>query len=557
MSSSGRINNIDRSWQQVIQKISGARTDMQNRVRIDREIIPVILVPGIMGSRLKDTNGVTVWDPDSHGFMLKNYGLFTRTAKKKKRMLIGRGGFKPDYLSVIGKDADQVRKYFRRYPKAEERGWTGVMWGSYGSIILALEHTLWPEPVGLCFEFPVHAFGFNWSASAEEAGKKLGAYIIKTINDNKSGKSSPDGKPRQCKYVIIVTHSMGGLVARSACKLLAEAGEDTVLGVIHGVQPALGSGAAYWRMKAGFERPRSGPGKSAWYDWRTNTKNMFRHTIANTIGAWVLGTNGEEVTALLGNMPGGLQLLPNKLYTDNNGKKDWLQYPKPDGNILTLPKANPYAEIYLLQDVPYRMVNPLWLDPGGCKATKIPKQKSPWRLYQGYLRQAEQFHDRLGLYVHPNTCQFYSSGLASPDRIVYSRRNLLENFRKGMQQSYPICFSNYGSYQVYLDEKDMMLSDYRGASSVITLEPPNGSGDGTVPDSSATALPVRKGQTVRILYENSKEWFENGHQGIYGTEKARNIVMNGIRNLAVKRIVQEVGPHKWKAINTDEQPIYA
>lgn len=560
--STKKINKIEKKWQEVFKTIAGAKTDIQNHVILEREVIPIIFVPGIMGSRLSRSDGSRAWDPDSSGFMLWDYGMPSTTAKKKRKLLIGPNNFNPGFLQVIENDSKQVKKFFKSYPNAVEHGWTGVFWSAYGTIIKSLHHNrLWPELVGLCFDFPVHALGYNWSASAEEAGAKLAAKIEEIITKYKSGEYSPDKKKRMCERVIIVSHSMGGLVARSACKQLGGKAVKKVLGVIHGVQPAMGSPAAYWRIKAGFERPQGGPNKSAWYNWKTHTKKMLAYKGENTIGACILGTDGKEVTALLGNMPGGLQLLPNKHYTDNKGNKSWLHYPLKDGSIITLPKNDPYSEIYSLQNVPHRMVNPDWLDPGRIKKNKNKENKSinpitsPWGKYLGYLSEAENFHDELGLYVHPNTCQFYSSKLASPDKIVYTRCSVVrQEYNSSLHRTVIVTSgtnftpNNKGSFQTYVDRNEQELLTAAGATYIITLERPNGDGDGTVPDSSAKALPVAKGQTVKIVFENESEWFETGHQGIYNTKKAENIVKNAIGNLAIKRIEQEIGKAKADAI---------
>ena len=96
----------------------------------------------------------------------------------------------------------------------------------------------------------------------------------------------------KCEQVILITHSMGGLVGRSASMLHGL--KDKILGVVHGVQPVTGAAAAYWRVKAGFE------GANA--------------------ASRVLGNSGKNVTPILGNMPGGLELLPNKLYETGGGQ---------------------------------------------------------------------------------------------------------------------------------------------------------------------------------------------------------------------------------------------
>ncbi len=172
----------------------------------------------------------------------------------------------------------------------------------------------WPAPVRAFFELPVYACGYNWGASNVDSAKALNKFIDRVIDENREPK-----KPKGwCEKVILVTHSMGGLVTRQAVQFGKQA---KILGVVHGVQPALGAAAAYWRMKAGFERGVDG-----------NLPNP---------AAWVLGTNGAEVTALLGWLPGGLQLLPGPAYTDNDGEKQWLQITDDDGRIKEkLPKGD-------------------------------------------------------------------------------------------------------------------------------------------------------------------------------------------------------------------------
>lgn len=59
----------------------------------------------------------------------------------------------------------------------------------------------------------------------------------------------------ECKQVIVVTHSMGGLVGRALIHPMYGNLQDKVAGIVHGVMPAIGAPAAYKRMRAGFEDP--------------------------------------------------------------------------------------------------------------------------------------------------------------------------------------------------------------------------------------------------------------------------------------------------------------
>lgn len=97
----GSINYIDIDWPDLFKPILTAKPNFFNRVRINREVIPIIFVPGIMGSRLKNKNtGQSVWDPDREIMcMLRKYGGFWNTPAQRKRMLIG-DTFNAEYLQV-------------------------------------------------------------------------------------------------------------------------------------------------------------------------------------------------------------------------------------------------------------------------------------------------------------------------------------------------------------------------------------------------------------------------------------------------------------------------
>jgi len=90
---------------------------------------------------------------------------------------------------------------------------------------------------------------------------------------------------------------------------------EKVLGIVHGVMPAIGAGAAYKRMRCGVE--------------------------GDDIAAKVIGNKGTLMTAVLGNAQGGLKLLPSQAYGNN-----WLQVKHKGGTIMNLPtKGDPYEEI--------------------------------------------------------------------------------------------------------------------------------------------------------------------------------------------------------------------
>jgi pimeloyl-ACP methyl ester carboxylesterase len=128
--------------------------------------------------------------------------------------------------------------------------------------------------------------------------------------------------------VILVTHSMGGLVARAACHWNADFAQR-VVGIVHTVQPVLGGALAYWRFLRGASDAGAGL-------------------------AQILGAVWDKNTALMSVLPGPLQLLPNnnfRLPLDGTaysfGSVTGLRQPSPWlQNINSAGAVEPISNIY-------------------------------------------------------------------------------------------------------------------------------------------------------------------------------------------------------------------
>ena len=243
-------------WKGLFRRIEGLVADRDNVLLIEPEVIPVIFVPGLLGSRLRTSEDEKAWDPDDPRYMFGRYGVtsvagYRAKLLERKKLLLGTGDeYDPDHLVVDTDDAEHNAKYLADIPKAAERGWGGVVWGNYGQILreIARPPTMLFEPVRHCVELPVHALGYDWTRPVTTTSADLARYADNTVRSYR-------GQGRACDHVIFVTHSMGGLVARAAAEELTT---RTVLGAIHCGQPAAGAASAYWRMKAGVERPAEG-----------------------------------------------------------------------------------------------------------------------------------------------------------------------------------------------------------------------------------------------------------------------------------------------------------
>ncbi|PHV06024.1 hypothetical protein CSQ96_18360 [Janthinobacterium sp. BJB412] len=387
------------------------------------KVIPVIVIPGIMGSNLCATTdptkpankalkpGEAAWRPPNG----PNAGLdeakqWRKRLPKQRQQILDPDTLDVDDTGLLAGSPD-ARVGFDA-AVAKERGWGQVHFSSYGLLLGELELHLnsvfgavWGKPILQTrwiylgkwdrnswnvqnntnatakltdeelkkfarFHYPVYALGYNWLQSNELSANRLEKRvkeIIKFWNDRK----------QQCTQVILVTHSMGGLVARACAKRIP----DKVLGIVHGVMPALGAPVCYRRIACGTE-----PGSF----------------VANKF-AEIAGRTEAETTAVMATAAGPLELLPNNQYpkpwlhaTFGAGEKDRVAH-------LDLPSGNVY-DMYRDTTSWYRMIDPALADPAG-------KFKGPVGVAQEIKKaidQAEHFHATvLGDYYHPNSYAFY------------------------------------------------------------------------------------------------------------------------------------------------------
>ncbi|QDD62711.1 alpha/beta hydrolase [Herbaspirillum seropedicae] len=412
-------------------------------------VIPIVFVPGIMGTRLKVKGRIkdAAWFPPDGGWeslvlALRHIG---RTAADRQRLLNPNttevdddGPAFPDDISKTllgfapGKtDAERVKW----------RGWGQLHASSYLSILSLLESSMalifdpasqgkkltshWQDLVmsrqdaaklgaqkpfkplqerqlqdAAEFLYPVHAVGYNWLQSNKVSAQRLASEIERITAYYRS-------KGRSCEEVIVVTHSMGGLVAR-ACAQLPEMAER-ILGVVHGVMPAIGAPATYKRIRAGFEG----------------------------IGQVVLGRNGAECTAVMANAPGPLELLPTAQYKTwtNQGERHWLrvsylgigQRGLPQEMESFLGEGDPYAKIYLNNTADWwkliqeDLVDPVArekrekLDSTGKVTVKEPV--SAFKKFRDNLEAARKLHSIIKDQYHRNSYAYYAS---DPERLTWN-----------------------------------------------------------------------------------------------------------------------------------------
>jgi pimeloyl-ACP methyl ester carboxylesterase len=546
-------------------------------------ILPVIFVPGIMGSNLKSkpdkrkekTKAVPVWRLDA-GFMGKNMWLALNWINKKAgirqkllhpaRVEVDNNGAVPKraagtVLAQPGLDREKTLQALKtRY---EERGWGEVSETSYHAFLLWLEETLnsnflphqWPQfdirpehlhtvavepgpthitrlkpqmPIGMPglgvslasqlpsilsdellarggYRMPVHACGYNWLDSNEQAALRLAERIDEMMRQY----------GRNCQQVILVTHSMGGLVARRCAQLPGMA--DKIAGVVHGVMPATGAPVAYRRCKVGMSDE-------------------------DPIAGAVIGPTGQEVTAVFAQAPGALQLEPNQDYTPG-----WLRLV--DGQGLSAmprqPVNDPYEEIYLCRDRWWGLLREEWL---------APKDGTPitWEVFAKNIGSAKEFHQDISGSYHPQTYVYYGSEDKHPsfESITWKMtRGANVNGPHGSHlDSYTVSnlqmnqVRDDGRSPVYVGGHEQLIPPLRGDpdAPVKTVQTSywelhckmqDGSGDGTVPVSSGSA-PIKHARNGGVRQQIKAPGFD--HEASYTNPLTQQFTLYSLIKIAAK-----------------------
>jgi hypothetical protein len=516
-------------------------------------VIPVIVVPGIMGTNLrarrvprlsrqenerneKVAPGTRVWHPPNgmQGGLKASMDWSDFVPADRQQLLDGPTLEVDDGGAIIL--PDPVDGYILTEGEVRQRGWGEVHADSYGTLLHALQTRLnqtfgfddqtqkpfvqqhWkevmacdPQKWGLRkFEqltqshlkkhaghyFPVYAVGYNWLEDCGKSSQRLEKRILEIIDFWTKSK-------RRCEHVILVTHSMGGLVARACAKRVP----DKIAGVIHGVMPALGAPAAYRRMACGTEStsPDFGPLES----------------LEALALAKILGDTTESTTPVLATSPGALELLPNHLYPGpwlhvrvttsvgksqpaHSGAKDVVAGKNPPaGDCLQFPNArspNPYD---LYRDITswYRLINPALADP----AEKLKKKPGGVvKAITAAINTAEVFHRSLGDYYHPNTYAFYGD---DQNRRSYGQVRWLARQQAGSAIAVTpanvgaarfLRHNSTGQRRVQLDGKTELFFE---------LEAQDARGDGTVPHQSGA------GPSGKVKQVFATRGFD--HQGSY------------------------------------------
>lgn len=498
--------------------------------------VPIIFVPGIMGSNLKLTEDVGIAKKGKPVWLLNGtlsaLGKWPVRNPAERQILLNPAttevhaeGAVPDFIPTIG-DANQIRSL---------RYWGEVGAMSYQSYLVWLEKTLnqrrrhdeWQALVGqpafatalskgytfqtledkdlghaVDMRFPVYACGYNWLQSNSESAKRLATRIDEVIAANNS-------KSFTCDQVILITHSMGGLVARACSELLGK--RSKIAGIVHGVMPATGAAVAYKRVRTGTEGA----------------------------AGIVIGDDAAKVTAVFANSPGALQLLPSQHYGTG-----WLQLGMGTGNNFkvscSLPIADPYSEIYEQRGKWWGLVREELINPAELEG------HLGWDSYLDNIHAAKKFHTNLGHQYHANTIAFYGDGTDDTNgktwgkvRWECSGVNDMSTVTRGhtghAQVSQTLNAPALLALPLSRDEGNGALYCLHGSRYRydFTLSGKDSVGDGTVPAVSGAA-PATAGQSQGVQASYHLSLDAEGHEGAYRIPLAQQLSVHAVLSIAKK-----------------------
>ncbi len=323
---------------------------------LDTGKIPIVFVPGVMGSRLHFTAIDEYWDPDSTWRMSH---WLTISAERARRE------FALDNPAVVDAENDDLTD------EQLTRGWAGVAWGFYGQFVQDLARQRFGR-----YQTPVYVIGYDWRQNNRDSGDFVARRIKEILQT--------EGADR----FILVSHSMGGLVTRACLKNNADVA-GKLMGVIHVAQPVNGAPVLVRRMFTGAVRAHDG-------GWGLST---------------ILGNNRKKFQTIMSSLPGPMQLLATPHYRDTNGSW-WYDY-------TTFEQPNvPRRWEGVAWDLYEQPVSPPGLlAPAGKPYAVDPVSR---REFGRRLREARAYHDWIGLWKHEKTWAIYSTGLVVDMRVHFA-----------------------------------------------------------------------------------------------------------------------------------------
>ncbi|MEX2963023.1 esterase/lipase family protein [Microbulbifer sp. TYP-18] len=246
---------------------------------------PVIIVPGILGTRLVNSTGRSIWDPDE-GWTFDN----------------GRG------LLQLRDMRNAARPNPRAKPAVERllrhRGVVNggnLVWDrGYGNLVTVLSG---PRFAAICGgRVKLYCAGYDWRQSNIDSARRLRLVVERALRETGA------------RRVVLVAHSMGGLVSRLFCRFSrigGRPGSDVVARLILLGSPVHGASKAYRVLRQSLVEADSS---------ELLSDIQLDETTEGAVGAFA----GRALASLARRIPSAYELLPTRAFCSAN--PGWLQF---------------------------------------------------------------------------------------------------------------------------------------------------------------------------------------------------------------------------------------
>ncbi|MBX7197599.1 MAG: hypothetical protein K1X94_36475 [Sandaracinaceae bacterium] len=327
-------------------------------VHVRPSILPIVLVPGIMGTRLTDPRtDDLVWNPSGEPFG-DSPGPFTVDVERLQQVS---APLVPDETH-----REALRSKHREVQHI--RHWYNLVQKHYGALAKHLAALDLPALEERHLTPRVYCCGYDWRQDNARSAARLAGVVEEALRETGASK------------VIVVAHGMGGLVARYYCHALG--GESKVHQLVLLASPTLGSPAAYAQLRQGAyglygndlaDQIEASSPAAAEECVETASQLIAGAAMAGAQGpSEALGVFGELYLALclgagralsraetrhfLRQLPSLYQLMPNATFC--NAFRDWLVFDpaatghRPTGFMIQLPSTEDLTAAITRQRAP-------------------------------------------------------------------------------------------------------------------------------------------------------------------------------------------------------------
>ena len=230
-------------------RVGYAKLNAPNRLHAPGRFLPIVFVPGIMGTRLNDPpslptddkKGTLVWNPTGFPFSIAAGATPGPFACDYERLQQVTAELLPDetftYDDKASRDAVQ---HIKHYYNAVTPFYDALLkeLAKDGSSDYLAAHADYGK---YNVKPKVYVCGYDWRRDNAASALRLASVVDEALGDTGESK------------VILVAHSMGGLVSRYYCKMLG--GESKVFALFLLGSPSLGAIEAYTQLKHGLNAP--------------------------------------------------------------------------------------------------------------------------------------------------------------------------------------------------------------------------------------------------------------------------------------------------------------